>query len=80
MGRIVKTRVDTTGFEVIVEFLQSFSETEILRKLNEIYDSSEIYYSTCRRQRSSARAVLGRKQVSKIGCTGYGSTENMKFM
>ena len=43
------------GFEISVKFLQSFSETEILRKFHEIYDFSEIY--DFRRQRSSARAV-----------------------
>ena len=32
-----------TGFEVSLKFLQSFSESEILRKFHEIYDFSEIY-------------------------------------
>jgi hypothetical protein len=65
-------------FKVSVKFFQSFSETEILRKFHEIYDFSEIY--GFRRHRSSARAVPGRGQVSNIGCTGYISTEHMKFM
>ena len=69
-----------SGFEVSVKFLRSFSEIEILRKFHEIYDFSEIYDFW--RQHSSARAcvVPGRGQVSNFECTGYISTENMKFI
>ena len=61
-----------------MKFPQSFSETEILRKSHGIHDFGDMY--DLMRQRSSARAVLGRGQVPKYECTVYIITENMKFM
>ena len=60
------------GFEVSVKFLQSFSETEILRKFHEIYDFSEIY--DVRRQRMYATArvqcrVTDRFQILDVPAT-----------
>ena len=68
------------GFEVSLKFLQSFSETESLRRFHEIYDFSAIYDIRGSAAARVQSAVPGRGQVSNIRCTGYISTENMKFM
>jgi hypothetical protein len=60
------------------EFLQSFSEMKLYANFMKFIVLVKKF--DFKKQRSSARAVLGRKQVSKIGYTGYVSTENMKFM
>ena len=62
------------------EFLQSFSEMQMKLYANFMKFIVLVKKIDFKKQRSSARAVLGRKQVSKIGYTGYVSTENMKFM